>query len=175
MCYNYDRENVRGGINMLNYRKIEPADDKALAELIRANLGYYHLDIAGTVYFDPELDHMSGFYNSDPQKRVYFTALDEAGHVIGGAGVAEFSGIANCAELQKLYLSSTVRGRGYGKELLRLAESWARSAGYKNLYLETHTNLAVAIKLYEREGFRQIGKPASAVHGGMDRFYLKGL
>lgn len=38
MCYNYDRENVRGGINMLNYRKIEPADDKALAELIRTNL-----------------------------------------------------------------------------------------------------------------------------------------
>lgn len=112
MCYNYDRENVRGGINMLNYRKIEPADDKALAELIRANLEYYHLDIAGTVYFDPELDHMSGFYNADPQKRVYFTALDEAGNVIGGAGVAEFSGIADCAELQKLYLSSTVRGRG---------------------------------------------------------------
>ncbi|CDA72805.1 putative uncharacterized protein [Ruminococcus sp. CAG:579] len=46
---------------MLNYRKIEPADDKALAELIRANLEYCHLDIAGTVYFDPELDHMSGF------------------------------------------------------------------------------------------------------------------
>ena len=105
---------------MLNYRKIEPADDKALAELIRANLEYCHLDIAGTVYFDPELDHMSGFYNADPQKRVYFTALDEAGNVIGGAGVAEFSGIANCAELQKLYLSSTVRGRGYGRELLRL-------------------------------------------------------
>lgn len=84
MCYNYDRENVRGGINMLNYRKIEPADDKALAELIRANLEYCHLDIAGTVYFDPELDHMSGFYNADPQKRVYFTARDEAGNVIGG-------------------------------------------------------------------------------------------
>lgn len=40
MCYNYDRENVRGGINMLNYRKIEPADDKSLAELIRTNLEY---------------------------------------------------------------------------------------------------------------------------------------
>lgn len=160
---------------MLNYRKIEPADDKALAELIRANLEYFHLDIPNTVYFDPELDHLSDFYNAEPQKRVYFTALNEEGNVIGGAGIAEFGGIADCAELQKLYLSSTVRGKGYGKELLYLAENWARSAGYKNLYLETHTNLAVAIKLYEKHGFRQIEKPASVVHGGMNSFYLKKL
>lgn len=71
MCYNYDRENVREGINMLNYRKIEPADNKALAELIRSNLEYYHLDIAGTVYFDPELDHMSDFYNAISEKAFY--------------------------------------------------------------------------------------------------------
>ena len=71
MCYNYDRENVRGGINMLNYRKIEPANDKALAELIRTNLEYYHLDIAGTAYFDPELDHLSDFYNAISEKAFY--------------------------------------------------------------------------------------------------------
>lgn len=37
-----------------------------------------------------------------------------------------------------------LQGKGYGKELLKIAEDWARSAGYQNIYLETHTNLSVA-------------------------------
>lgn len=160
---------------MFTYRKIEPADNKALAKIIRRSLEFYHLDIPNTVYFDPELDRLSDFYTADPQKRVYFTALDESGEIIGGVGVAEFAGIENCTELQKLYLVSTERGKGYGKALEQLAESWARSAGYKKLYLETHTNLDTAIKLYERMGFEQIDKPASVVHSSMNRFFIKDL
>ena len=144
---------------MFTYRKIEPADNKALAKIIRRNLEFYHLDIPNTVYFDPELDRLSDFYTADPQKRVYFTALDESGEIIGGVGVAEFEGLENCAELQKLYLVSTERGKGYGKALEQLAESWARSA----------------IKLYERMGFEQIEKPASVVHSSMNRFFIMDL
>ena len=46
---------------------------------------------------------------------------------------------------------------------------------YQNLYLETHTNLEVARKLYERLGFAEIERPASVCHGTMDHFYLKKL
>lgn len=160
---------------MLNYRKIEAGDDAQLAEIIRANLEKYHLDIPGTVYFDPELNHLSKYYGSDPQKRVYYIALGENGEMIGGVGAAEFTGIPDCAELQKLYLTDSAKGKGYGKELVRLAENWARAAGYRNLYLETHTNLETALKLYEKMGFRRIERPRSVVHGTMDRFYLKEL
>ncbi len=160
---------------MLDYRKIEARDDIELAKIIRENLEQFHLNITGTVYFDPELDHLSSFYNSDAHKRVYFIALGDSGEIIGGAGAAEFTGIPDCAELQKLYLIDSAKGRGYGKELVRLVENWARSAGYRNLYLETHTNLSTAMKLYEKLGFRQIEKPVSVVHGTMDRFYLKEL
>ena len=76
---------------MLNYRKIEAGDDAQLAEIIRANLEKYHLNIPGTVYFDPELNHLSKYYGSDPQKRVYYIALGENGEMIGGVGAAEFS------------------------------------------------------------------------------------
>mgnify|MGYP002659606647 FL=1 len=58
---------------------------------------------------------------------------------------------------------------------MQIAEDWARSAGYKNLYLETHTNLSAALKLYEKTGFHQIKKPCSTPHGTMNRFYLKEL
>lgn len=160
---------------MLNYRKIEAADDKKIARIIRTNLEKLHLDIPGTAYFDPELDHLSTYYNSNPSKRVYFVALDEKGQVIGGVGIAEFDGIENCAELQKLYLDDSVKGKGYGKELMRIAEDWAMAAGYENFYLETHTNLSVALKLYEKMGFQQIEKPCSTPHGTMNCFYLKKL
>ena len=93
----------------------------------------------------------------------------------GGVGIAEFDGIENCAELQKLYLDDSVKGKGCGKGLMQIAEDWARSAGYKNLYLETHTNLSAALKLYEKTGFHQIEKPCSTPHGTMNRFYLKEL
>ena len=56
-----------------------------------------------------------------------------------------------------------------------IAENWAREAGYKKLYLETHSNLKAAMGLYEKLGFRQIERPASVLHGTMDHFYLKEL
>ena len=160
---------------MLNYRKIEAADDTEIAKIIRSNLEKFHLKLPGTAYFDPELDHLSDYYSSKPDKRIYFVALDEKGQVIGGVGIAEFNGIDNCAELQKLYLGNLAKGKGYGKDLMMIAEDWARSAGYKNLYLETHTNLSVALKLYEKMGFQQVEKPCSTQHSTMNRFYLKKL
>ena len=60
----------------MKYRKIKEADDQKIAEIIRENLQRLHLDIPGTAYFDPELDHLSAYYNNDSAKRVYFVALD---------------------------------------------------------------------------------------------------
>lgn len=108
---------------MLNYRKIEAADNAPLAALIRSNLEKFHLNIPGTVYFDPGLDRLSEFYAADPQKRAYFTALDENGQVIGGVGAAEFPGLPDCAELQKLYLADSAKGRGTAGSL----SGWRRA------------------------------------------------
>lgn len=160
---------------MLRYRKLQAKDDAQIARIIRTNLERFHLNVPGTVYFDPELDHLSEFYDANPGKRAYFVALDDREQVIGGIGIAEFSGIPNCAELQKLYLDDSAKGKGYSKELIRLAETQAKAAGYQNLYLETHTNLEVARKLYEKMGFAEIEKPSTVQHGTMDHFYLKKL
>ena len=83
--------------------------------------------------------------------------------------------IPNCAEIQKLYLSNAVRGKGYSKELKRLAETWAKGAGYRQLYLETHSNLQIAIKLYKKLGFTEIKRPKEVLHSTMDHFYIKHL
>ena len=160
---------------MPSYRKIEAADDGRIAEIIRANSEKLGLAVPGTAYFDPELDHLSAYDQADPARRTYFVALDEDGQVAGGVGIAEFAGIENCAELQKLYLDDRAKGRGCGKKLMRIAEDQARAAGYENLYLETHTSLTAALRLYDSMGYQRIEKPCSTPHGTMDRFYLKRL
>ena len=160
---------------MLNYRKIENGDNKRISEIIRTNLENLRLNIPGTAYFDPELDNLSAYYNEKPSKRAYFVALSSENQVIGGVGIAEFDGLENGAELQKLYLDDSAKGKGCGKELLQIAEDWARAAGYQSLYLETHTNLSAALILYEKMGYRQIAQPYPTQHSTMNRFYLKKL
>lgn len=160
---------------MMNYRSLTADDDAALASIIRTSLEQMHLNLPGTAYSDPELDHLSAYYAREPKKRTYFVALDDAGQVVGGVGVAEFAPIPNCAEIQKLYLSDAVRGKGYSKELMRLAETWAKEAGYRQLYLETHSNLQIAIKLYQKLGFTEIERPKEVLHSTMDHFYIKHL
>ena len=95
--------------------------------------------------------------------------------MVGGVGAAEFPGLSRCAELQKLYLDDDAKGKGYSRELMKLAEDWAREAGYQQLYLETHSNLKIALGLYEKLGFRRIERPEAVQHGTMDHFYLKQL
>lgn len=160
---------------MLNYRSLTADDDAVLASIIRTSLEQMHLNLPGTAYSDPELDHLSAYYAREPKKRTYFVALDDAGQVVGGVGAAEFAPIPNCAEIQKLYLSDAVRGKGYSKELMRLAETWSREAGYRQLYLETHSNLQIAIKLYKKHGFTEIERPKEVLHSTMDHFYIKHL
>ena len=156
-------------------RPIVPADDAKIAQIIRSNLEKFHLDIPGTAYFDPELDRLSRYYGTAPDRRAYLVAADESGRVLGGAGLAEFSGLPRCAELQKLYLSDGAKGRGLGRRLMQAVEDRARALGYEQLYLETHTNLHTAIGLYEKLGFRRIDRLPGSPHSTMDRFYLKAL
>ena len=156
-------------------RPIRPEDDAPLSRIIRSNLEQFHLDIPGTAYFDPELDHLSRYYRAAPDRRAYFVAVDGAGRGLGGVGLAEFSGFSHCVELQKLYLAEEVKGRGLGSRLMQQVQSCARSLGYGQMYLETHSNLQAAIRLYEKLGFQRIRRPEGVMHSTMDHFYLKEL
>lgn len=139
-----------GFLEKVRIQPIEPEDDGAMAGIIRENLEKFGLDIPGTAYFDPELDHLSTYYGVPSAGRAYFIAKDPKGSVLGGAGMAAFPGYSSCAELQKLYVSENVKGRGLGRYLLEAVEAYARRAGYERLYLEPHRNLTTAICLYEK-------------------------
>jgi putative acetyltransferase len=153
-------------------RRITEADDSKIAAIIRRNLEKFHLNLPGTVYFDPELDHLSEFYNADPEKRAYFILTDNQGEVVGGVGFAEFDGFENCVELQKLYLTDATKGYGLGKKLMQYVSQQAHATGYQRLYLETHSNLETAVHIYHKLGFQQIEKPDFVRHSTMDLFFI---
>ena len=161
-------------MNNIKIQLITDADNPVIAGIIRTNLKNYHLDIPGTAYFDSELDCLSKYYSALPEKRAYFIAEND-NQIIGGVGVAEFEGIDCCAEIQKLYLTDAAKGKGMGRMLMQTAENFAKDRNYKKLYLETHSSLKAAIRLYEKLGFKETDRPEFVLHSTMDRFYLKEL
>ena len=172
--YRYDGPETKKPETRL-FAPITAEDDAALAQIVRHNLETHDLALPGTAYYDEQLDHLSAYYLSDPAKRFYLVLRDGAGRTLGGVGVAELPFFERCGELQKLYLADESKGAGLGYELIARIEDKARELGYRRLYLETHSNLRAAIHVYEKSGYRLIPRPKEAVHGTMDRFYIKEL
>lgn len=60
------------------------------------------------------------------------------------------------AELKRMYVDPTARGRGIGRALLDALEREARLLGVTRVVLETGTRLAPAIRMYEGMGYARI-------------------
>lgn len=73
---------------------------------------------------------------------------------VGSGAVALFD---DYAEVKRMYTREAARGRGIGKALLAHLEAEARAAGKPLLRLETGTEQAAAIALYEGCGFGRCG------------------
>lgn len=139
-------------------RPIQPADNAALAAIIRHTLREFGAAKPGTVFFDPTTDHLFELFRV-PQS-VYFVAEDAGGTVLGGAGIFPTPGLApGVAELVKVYLQPAARGTGLGRRLIAQCLAWAHDAGLAQVYLETLPELTQAVPLYERLGFRYLPGP----------------
>jgi len=60
------------------------------------------------------------------------------------------------AELKRMYVDRSVRGRGIGRALVEALEREARLLGVARVVLETGTRLDRAIKLYQSMGYARI-------------------
>ena len=58
-------------------------------------------------------------------------------------------------------------------ENLKDIEDKAKELGYERMYLETHDNLAAALHVYKKCGYKEIEKPTGVVHATMNRFFIK--
>lgn len=159
----------------MKIRPIQPKDNAVIKQILRADLKATGLAIPGTAYFDENLDTLNTFYDAQPN-RAYFVAVSDDGQVLGGAGCGEFDAPNGIAELQKLYLDEDARGQGLSYQLIDRVTAFAKDAGYRQLYLETHHNLTAAVHIYRKLGFRQLADmPAGVSHNTMDLFFIKDL
>jgi putative acetyltransferase len=142
---------------MPTIRSIEQKDNSALAKIIRDIFVEFDAPLTGTVYSDPDTDTLYEVFQQPGS--TYFLA-EEAGVVLGGCGIYPTKGLPEgCAELVKFYLSPAARGKGLGKLLIDKVVAAAPGLGYKQLYLESFPQLAKAVSMYEKAGFRILDQP----------------
>ncbi len=60
----------------------------------------------------------------------------------------------HAAEMKRLFVDPSSRGRGAGSALVRAIEKTAASEGVETLFLETGIKSAEALRLYKRSGFK---------------------
>lgn len=141
----------------ITIREIRPADNAELANVIRRALEEFKANKPGTVYFDASTDHLSDLFKVE--NSVYFVAIEDE-KLLGGAGIFPTEGLdTDTVELVKMYLKPEARGKGLGKTLILKCIDYAKSKGYKRIYLETMNELDKAVTAYEKLGFELLDHP----------------
>ena len=158
----------------MQIRPIEPGDNQALAKVIRTALAEFGANKPGTVYFDPTTDALYELFRT-PGSFYYVATIDEV--VVGGCGIFPTDNLPDgTCELVKLYVSREARGTGLGKQLMEISLSWAKENGYTQVYLESMPELAKAVSIYEKVGFKPLENPlGNSGHCGCDIWMLKAL
>jgi ribosomal protein S18 acetylase RimI-like enzyme len=62
------------------------------------------------------------------------------------------------AEVKRMRVHPDYQGRGYGQLMLDELEARARALGYRTLHLDTSPLQVAAQRLYEKNGFREVGR-----------------
>lgn len=91
----------------------------------------------------------------EPPHGAFFVVRRE-GRIVGSVGVDRVGD--DTAELHRLYLDPSARGRGVGDSLVETILAWCRERGVTRLVLWSDTRFVHAHRLYLRHGFRQVGE-----------------
>ncbi|SDM17368.1 GNAT family N-acetyltransferase [Siphonobacter aquaeclarae] len=138
-------------------RLIEPADNAALAAIIRNSIEEFGVPIEGTAHTDPTTDNLYQLFRTPGS--IYWVEEQE-GILLGGCGIFPTQGLPEgYAELVRFFLTAAARGKGLGKALMQRSLESAREMGYTHLYLETFGEMSAAVGMYEKMGFRVIDAP----------------
>jgi putative acetyltransferase len=79
-----------------------------------------------------------------------------AGRPVACGGISRYD--EETAELRRMYVVPSARGRGLSRQLLAAIEDAARSLGYSLLRLETGNRQTAAIGLYRSAGYEPIDR-----------------
>jgi putative acetyltransferase len=147
-------------------RAWQPTDRVAAAAIIAAVLAEYGLawDPTGA---DRDVLEVEQWYHNGA-----FWVVEQADKLVGTAAYYPIARGENAVEIRKMYLLPEARGQGLGRYLLEQLERAIAAQGFGQIWLETASVLAGAIKLYERNHYQ----PTTGVETDRcDRVYIKQL
>lgn len=140
----------------MTIRQIRQDDDRTVAAIFRGVFEEFGLPKVHTIYDDPSTDRQYEVFSDEPRS-VLWVAEDDGGQVVGCCGVYPTGGLPDgWCELVKFYVSPAARGSGIGTRLFELALRSAAELGYETVYLETFSQLHVAVGMYRRFGFQSL-------------------
>lgn len=108
-----------------------------------------------TLEYDPLLDYLNLPQSYRENGGIFLVAVDD-GAVVGTGGIRRYQD--GIAELKRMWLLKSYRGRGIGKALMGRLVAFAREAGYQRIWLELGTPdiQPEALGLYQSFGFHPI-------------------
>ncbi len=133
----------------INHRPARNTDIPQIKKLIYATRLEFEL-APDEVSADVELSDIEGHY----QRGYFGVILDELKNVVGTFALKHES--EDSCEIQKMYLTPGIRGKGLGKWMLNFLMEKAKTDGYNIIRLETANSLKTAQALYRKNGFREV-------------------
>jgi putative acetyltransferase len=133
-------------------------------------------------FHDLNVAWLSTLFTVEPAHLV--TLEDPEGTIIAGGGEI-FFGLQNdepvgtialksdgqgVFELTKLGVSPHAQGGGLGRALCEAVISEFSDRGGRTLYLETHSKLAAALRIYQKLGFQEMPNPNAGLYAGTDMY-----
>jgi diamine N-acetyltransferase len=130
-----------------------PATDADLDAILAMMRQYYAEDGYPFVESDARQAALA-LSREDRFGRLWVARVD--GRAVGYLAVTlgfslEFGG--RDAFIDELYIDPCYRGRGLGRQVIAVAETYCRQNGVRALHLEVERHRAPALKLYRRAGF----------------------
>lgn len=100
--------------------------------------------------------------------RAAVLVADAPGEGLLGSALVFFRESSTLARLYSIATTPAARGRGIGAGLLAATEEAARARGCRAVRLEVRVDNTSAMALYERAGYRRIGRYAAYYEDGAD-------
>lgn len=131
--------------------RIEPIDarDPELPPLLSSYFDELH-HVFGTPIAEPATDPA----HYTPPQGMFLVVRADAGEAVGCGAVRMLD--AETAEVKRMWLHLSTRGRGAGRALLTALEDAARALGATKAVLDTHASLESALALYRNAGWREV-------------------
>jgi GNAT superfamily N-acetyltransferase len=146
----YPDADLRARAAALTFEQVDPA-----SSLARDAVGRYFAEIGRRFGFDP---------SDEPDKDARLLVPPAGAFIVvvsGGIPVAcggLYTIATGIGELKRMWVHDDWRGAGLGSRLLRHLEGISRDFGHHALRLDTNGALTEAITMYQRAGYRPIGR-----------------